>query len=99
MERSAAFVLGSPPRWSSNAPTNHWYYATLALFQQQGEAWESWNSALAPELVAHQRTDGAFTGSWDPQDRWSRLGGRVYQTAICTLCLEVYYRYRAKPNA
>jgi hypothetical protein len=40
-----------------------------------------------------QRDEGAATGSWDPLDRWSLTGGRVYQTAICTLSLEVYYRY------
>jgi len=47
------------------------------------------------ELLAHQRPadDGRVGGSWDPLDRWSTTGGRVYQTAICTLTLEVYYRY------
>ena len=24
---------------------------------------------------------------------WAQVGGRMYQTAICTLTLEVYYRY------
>lgn len=96
MEQSAAFILDTPPRWKDGAPTYYWYYATLALFQQQGEPWERWNTALAPELLKNQRADGPATGSWDPQDQWSKLGGRVYQTAVCTLSLEVYYRYRAQ---
>ncbi len=46
MEESASFILGTPPRWKDGAPTYYWYYATLALFQQQGKAWELWNTAL-----------------------------------------------------
>lgn len=96
MEESARYVLSVPPRWTEGAPTLHWYYATLALFEHQGDAWRTWNSAIVPELVSHQRPDGPGAGSWDPQDRWSRMGGRIYQTAVCTLSLEVYYRYRPR---
>jgi hypothetical protein len=96
MVASAEFVAESLPRWSSDAPTHHWYYATLALFQHQGEPWERWNAALTEALLEHQRTDGELAGSWDPQDRWSRAGGRVYQTAVCALSLEVYYRYAVR---
>ena len=32
-------------------------------------------------------------GSWVPVDVWAKIGGRVYSTALCTLSLEVYYRY------
>jgi hypothetical protein len=94
--RSAEFLTTSLPAWSREAPTHSWYYTTLALFQHQGEAWDAWNAALAPLLVRVQRTDGPDAGSWDPQDEWSRTCGRVYQTAICTLSLEVYYRYRVE---
>lgn len=96
MEDSARFILEELPRWRDGAPTHSWYYATLALFQHQGEAWTRWNSALVPELLAHQHTDGELAGSWEPQDRWSKLCGRVHQTAVCTLSLEVYYRYRTR---
>ncbi|MBL8761805.1 MAG: PD40 domain-containing protein [Phycisphaerae bacterium] len=97
MQDSARFILGTMPRWQDGAPTHYWYYATLALFQHQGQAWTTWNDALVPELLAHQHTDGALAGSWDPMDRWSKLCGRVHQTAICTLSLEVYYRYKTRP--
>ena len=40
-----------------------------------------------------QRNDGDLAGSWDPDRRWGAHGGRVFATALCTLCLEVYYRY------
>jgi hypothetical protein len=96
MQQSARFVLGTLPKWQEGAPTYYWYYATLALFQHQGEAWKQWNDALVTELLAHQQQKGDAAGSWPPTDQWSRMGGRVYQTAVCTLSLEVYYRYKAK---
>lgn len=113
MKQSAEFILTAIPRWTaaSNPPsprdaagdpapsTYYWYYATLALFQHQGESWKTWNEALVPALLSNQHAQGPAAGSWDPQDQWSRLGGRVYQTAICTLSLEVYYRYRPEDVA
>ena len=40
-----------------------------------------------------QRTDGHLAGSWDADTVWGGYGGRIYSTAMATLCLEVYYRY------
>jgi hypothetical protein len=93
MAESAAYLMEHLPNWEADPSTYYWYYASLALFQHQGNEWKRWNEALTRELLDHQRTDGGATGSWDPADRWSRLGGRVYQTALCTMMLEVYYRY------
>jgi len=93
MRQSADYIAEELPDWDEDANTYSWYYTTLALYQYGGNHWERWNAALVPELLASQRTDGRATGSWDPEDRWSNIGGRVYQTAICALTLEVYYRY------
>jgi len=93
MIQSAAFIGRHTPDWDVGARTYAWYYATLALFQRQGAEWERWNRVLATELINAQRKGGTAEGSWDPADQWSRVGGRVYQTAICALSLEVYYRY------
>jgi hypothetical protein len=92
METSAQYILKSPPDWEQSN-TYYWYYATLALFQQQGDAWTSWNEKLVPELLAHQEKTGRATGSWPPDGEWAPTAGRVYQTALCALMLEVYYRY------
>ncbi|MHC5114899.1 MAG: hypothetical protein ACYTGP_10785, partial [Planctomycetota bacterium] len=81
------------PNWKTHANTYYWYYATLAMFQHQGDAWKKWNERVKDELLAHQVTLGRAAGSWPPNDKWSRSGGRIYQTAICCLTLEVYYRY------
>jgi hypothetical protein len=71
----------------------YWYYGTLAMFQYDGEPWEEWNGALRDSLVGLQRTQGPYAGSWDPNGKWAGIGGRLYSTAISTMCLEVYYRF------
>jgi len=93
MRNSVDFVMEETPDWERDANTYGWYYATLALFQHQGEAWREWNEAISAELLERQVQGGPMAGSWAPADRWSLIGGRIYQTAICTLTLEVYYRY------
>jgi hypothetical protein len=71
----------------------YWYYATMAMYQLQGTHWKQWNGALQKTLLASQRTTGAQVGSWDPNTRWDGYGGRVYSTALATMCLEAYYRF------
>lgn len=91
-DEAGDFILGELPG-SGRRNLYYWYYATLAMFQLQGEHWERWNSALQQELVATQLAKGPLAGSWDPNDVWGGYGGRVYSTAMGALCLEVYYRY------
>jgi hypothetical protein len=86
------FLLGELPQ-SGQPNLYYWYYGSLALFQVQGHAWERWNKALQTQLLRSQRSDGPQAGSWDPQTVWGSYGGRIYSTALATLCLEVYYRY------
>ena len=92
IREALGFVLQELPRAESE---NHyyWYYGTLALFQTQGDGWPVWNDALQRQLLARQRQDGGSKGSWDPDPVWGPHGGRVFSTAMATLCLEVYYRY------
>ncbi len=77
----------------------YWYYATLALHQSQNHspaarnAWQQWNEALVQTLLSTQQSDG----SWSESTVWGGYGGRVYSTALATLCLEVYYRYSPNP--
>jgi hypothetical protein len=83
----------------------YWYYGSLALHRQQqltdqnGLAWQTWNNAMSGVLVNKQTRDGAEAGSWDPECIWGGYGGRVYSTALSTLCLEVYYRYAPAASA
>ena len=71
-----------------------WYYATLCCFLHGGEAWQQWNERLSVVLPAAQQKDGSFP----PIDAYAEEAGdddddRSYTTAMCVLCLEVYYRY------
>jgi hypothetical protein len=92
-------LLQDKPAWDGNRTDfYYWYYASLALFQYDapgGAKWKSWNQEMKNALVPHQNkpTSGCRRGSWEPVDRWSCEGGRVYATAINALTLEVYYRY------
>jgi hypothetical protein len=91
-EEATSYLLQELPG-SSTTNYYYWYYATLALYQTQGDAWSRWNDALQPKLLAAQRHDAGLAGSWDPDPVWGGCGGRVYSTSLATLCLEVYYRF------
>ncbi len=93
VQNALALIARTPPVWSAGPDTYYWYYATLALFHHQGPGWTRWNDLLQPELLGRQERGGRVDGSWPAEGEWARVGGRVYQTAICTLMLEVYYRY------
>jgi hypothetical protein len=77
----------------------YWYYATLAMHHAQqsnddaAAAWRTWNDALTTALLETQVSDGPDNGSWTSDTMWGGYGGRVYTTAMATMCLEVYYRY------
>ena len=86
------FLLGQLPG-QGEANVYYWYYGTLAMFQLQGDYWQRWNVALRAQLLPTQRKTGPLAGTWDPDAAWGGYGGRIYSTALSTLCLEVYYRY------
>lgn len=72
----------------------YWYYGSYAMFQMGGRDWDAWQERMLDAMIKPQRRDGDERGSWDPQfDPWGNRGGRIYATAMMTLCLEVYYRY------
>ncbi len=86
------YILGQLPG-EGQANFYYWYYATIGMYQLQGTHWDRWNKALRATLVQSQRSSGPLAGSWDPNTVWGGYGGRVYTTALGTLCLEVYYRF------
>jgi hypothetical protein len=64
------------------------YYVTQAKFQQdQKPVWKAWNQLFQPALLSQQKPDGHWEGGDYDQ------GSHVYTTTLCTLMLEVYYRY------
>ena len=88
------YLLRATPGSDRRANYYYWYYGTLAMFQHQGDPWRQWNAALTTELLQRQEPPASpHAGSFAPDSVWGGYGGRVYSTAMATLCLEVYYRY------
>jgi hypothetical protein len=74
----------------------YWYYATQVMHNMYGSEWDEWNRKMRTILVHAQvrGTDQCSNGSWSPEnDAWGRRGGRLMQTSLSCLTLEVYYRY------
>ena len=70
------------------------YYGTLVSFQVGGDIWKNWNESLKETLPPRQVKGGADDGSWNPECAYGNHWGRVGQTALSILCMEVYYRYQ-----
>ena len=80
------------------------YYATQAvkhMYTGKPE-WNRWNLEMREFLVSTQGREGNARGSWhfatqNPKEptanRWSVAGGRLYDTAMSCMTLEVYYRF------
>lgn len=87
------------PNWKTSVEMGDdpymWYYAALALLQEGGSHWQSFNVSLKTTLCDNQeKAEGPRRGSWPPTTYYGKSGGgRVYATAMACLCLEVYYRY------
>jgi hypothetical protein len=74
----------------------YWYYATQVMHNMAGYEWDEWNRKMRDILVHTQvrSVDECANGSWDPtNDHWGSRGGRVMQTSLSALTLEIYYRY------
>ena len=96
-----AEILKSLPAWDTSKSGvidyYYWFYATYCLNQYDGPdgpGWKAWNEKMKDVLLKNQcsKADACADGSWEPIDRWSAEGSRVYATAINALTLEVYYR-------
>jgi len=70
------------------------YYATQVMFHWGGPEWERWNRKMRDYLIATQATQGHESGSWFFSGGRGDVGGRLYNTAVAVMTLEVYYRYQ-----
>ena len=81
----------------------YWYYITQAKFQYSADTFAAWNKLFSPELCNQQMIeknaiegpDGKLVdiGHWVSPSKEEHTGGTVQDTCLCTLMLEVYYRY------
>lgn len=81
----------------------YWYYDTQTMFHHGGEMWNSWNKMFAPEMVKNQTVitkaikdmqgRDVDIGYWKPPGGVNKHTSIMFDTALCTLSLQVYYRY------
>lgn len=89
--KQLTLLRGRPPLWSGDGLGNdfyYWYFATRAL-ARAGDlpAWSAWSRVLETSLADAQVREREQAGSFDPVDPWGHAGGRVYSTALLTLCM------------
>jgi hypothetical protein len=48
---------------------------------------------MREQLIRTQAQIGHESGSWHFDDQHGNVGGRLYNTAMAVMTLEVYYRY------
>jgi hypothetical protein len=65
------------------------YYESQAMIQCGGDDWKKYNDLMREQLVGSQLADG----SWGVPPGASHVNNTVFSTALCTLMLEVYYRF------
>jgi hypothetical protein len=86
------FLTAEPLDWNKNCNLYCWYYYTQAFFQQGGDDWKFYNQQFLPQILAAQQADGMFKRgrpNWPAGD----AADDIYRQTLCTLQLEVFYRY------
>jgi len=69
------------------------YYATQVLHHAEAPGWDAWNQRLREHLIATQSSRDHEDGSWYFSDYHTAPGGRLCDTALALMILEVYYRH------
>jgi len=69
------------------------YYGTQVMHHWGGNMWENWNYVLREHLIETQARDGHESGSWYFDGGHGDAGGRLYNTCLAVMTLEVYYRH------
>lgn len=90
LKKGVEFLSGLGP---SRDDIYYNYYATQVMHHWDGELWDKWNVRMRDQLIETQVKEGLGAGSWDVTDPHGNTGGRIYQTALSLLTLEVYYRH------
>ncbi len=93
----ADFVTAEPLDWNRNCNLYSWYYMTQSMFQEGGAAWKMYNAQFLPQILSNQAADGAWkierANSPIASSTSAGADREVYRQVLCTLMLEVYYRY------
>jgi hypothetical protein len=75
----------------------YYYYATQVMHHLGGKDWQTWNEKMRDVLVETQELNGNspdVVGSWSSAGQpYAGAGGRLMNTSMALLILEVYYRH------
>ncbi len=98
-----SFTTPDQQPYGGGSQLYYWYYITQAKFNHSKEAFDSWDKQFSPELRRTQQIEKdaivgpngkmVDVGHWESPVKGEHSGGVVQDTALCTLMLEVYYRY------
>ena len=66
------------------------YYNSQAMINNGGKSWKKYNALFRDQLLKAQKADGSWPA---PKDGPHSGKGGIYTTSLCTLMLEVYYRF------
>ncbi|MDR1959805.1 MAG: terpene cyclase/mutase family protein [Planctomycetaceae bacterium] len=69
------------------------YYATLLLHHYGSGEWDRFYRDISRHLMTHQAKTGHESGSWYFPDQNGDVGGRLLNTCLAVMILEVPYRY------
>ncbi len=73
--------------WGENNDLYAHYYEAQAMMNRGGKEWKHYNGLMRDTILKNQAADGTWLG------KKGHGAGQTYHTALCTLMLEVYYRF------
>lgn len=90
-DKALDLIISKAPKTSKLGDIYAWYYHSQAAFQVQGKHWRNYNDTYQRAVSETQEKDG----SWPSFKGHGPKGAeaKIYSTCLCTLMLEVYYRY------
>jgi hypothetical protein len=74
------------------------YYESQAMMNRGGEDWKKYNDLFRDQLLNNQDPDGLWRtpgakGAGHALYAIDSIDGKIYRNTLCTLMLEVYYRF------
>ncbi len=91
-ERSLAAILAYQPKQFRSADLYALYYHSQACFQKGGDTWAKYNRVQQRLIIDSQQSDGSWPVAAGHIGA-AQADAKIYHTCLCTLMLEVYYRY------
>ena len=94
MQRGFDYYFAGGPfdYFTANCDLYSWYYFTQAAFNDGDENWQKWNGIYRDQLLQNQDKTGRFQSEGSGKTSRSQ-DPEIYRVCLCTLMLEVYYRY------